>query len=275
MRISTLARLLLLIAGTHLISSCAGHKEVANPEKVCREGFAKAKKDYNKKRDVEAQQGLRDLTVNCAGYDFVEEAQYMLGQSHFRTEQWPEAMTEFGILVSAFDRSPYLEEAQWKICRAAFFQAPSWDRDPGLTQDAINRLSNFLQDWPTSVRADSARNDQADLISRLARKRFETGALYLKMDEPLAATTYLNLLIKEYPEWPRINEGRLKLAQAYIELDQFERAQETLDQLRSLEGLSKDFQKSIANADKDLTRQRASFEKRKAREAEEARQGKL
>ena len=266
-----------LAATVLLLSACSSTKSglVANPDKVCRDKFADAKKDFDKKRDVDAQTKLRDITVSCAGYDYVEEAQFMLGQSHYRVEEWLEAETEFGILVQNWERSKYMEEARWKIGRAAYFQAPPWDRDPSLTEKAIEKEKAFLVDFPRGRWSDSAASDIADLVGRMAERRFETGRLYLKMDEPQAATIYFQLLLKEFPQSDKIPMARIELSRAYSDLNQFDRAAESLDSLAMDSALAKPLEKRILSARKDLDLARRDFEAKRAREAAEARQGQL
>lgn len=248
---------------------------VANPEKVCRDKFAEAKKEFDRKNDVEAQAKLRDLTVNCAGYDLVEEAQWMLARSHDRSEQWLEAETEYGILVQNFERSKHMEEARWRICRAAWNQSPSWDRDPSLTQKAVEKERAYLLDYPSGHWADSARVDLEELVARLAERRYETARLYQKMSEPLAATIYYQLLLKEYPTSDKVGPARLGLARAYVDLEQFDRASETIDTLALDSARAARLAGQISKERKRLESARKDFEARRAREAAEAKQGQL
>ena len=268
---------LVLAAALPAFVGCSSTKPgpVANPEKVCRDKFAEAKKDFDHKNDAEAQTKLRDLTVNCAGYDVVEEAQWLLGESHYRTEQWLEAETEYGILVQNFERSKHVEEARWRICRAAWNQAPPWDRDPSLTQKAIDREQAYLADYPAGRWADSSRKDLDDLVGRMAERRFETARLYQKMDEPLAATVYYKLLLKEHPGSDKVGPARLGLAHAYTDLEQFDRATESIDSLTMDSANARGLVDKIAKERKRLESARKDFEARKAREAAEARQGQL
>lgn len=258
------------------VSSCASVKTATDtPDKICREKFELGKKQFEKKHDPEAQEKLRDISVNCVGYDFAEEAQYMLGESHYRTEQWLEAQTEFQILIDHWERSKYLNEARWKISHAAYLQAPSWDRDPSLTQQAIEKADAYLSDFPTGEWTDSAREDRDDLIGRLADRYYETANLYLKMDEPQAATVYFKLLFKEYPDSKRIPQARIDMAKAYALLDQFDRAHESLDLLRKDSAKAEPLAYRIEVAEKFIDKAQRKFEARRAREAEEAKQGKL
>jgi outer membrane protein assembly factor BamD len=258
------------------ISGCASVKTVAeSPEKICREKFDQGKKFFEKKRDPEAQEKLRDISVNCVGYDFAEEAQYMLAESHYRTEQWIEAQTEFQILVDHWERSKYLTQARWKISHAAYLQAPSWDRDPSLTQQAIEKADAYLSDFPTGEWTDSAREDRDDLIGRLADRYFETANLYLRMDEPLAATVYFKLLLKEHPDSKRVPQARIDMAKAYALLDQFDRARESLDLLRKDSAAAEPLAYRIGVAEKFIEKSQRKFDERREREAAEAKQGKL
>lgn len=276
MKAHTYARGAIFALAGLFAASCSSSKVgVANPEAVCRKKFQDAKKDYDKGNDAEAQKSLRDITVSCAGYDYVEESQYMLSQSHYRVEEWLEAETEFGILVSNWERSKYMEEARWKIARSSFNQSPTWDRDPALTQKAIEKEQSFLGDYPSGLRSDSARRDLADLIDRMAKRRYETALLYMKMDEPQAATIYYQLLLKEFPEAAQVGKARLDMSRAYAELDQFDRAQESLDSLQLDKARAEPLSKEIEKAKADLDKSRRKFEERKARETAEARQEKL
>jgi outer membrane protein assembly factor BamD len=277
MRTHLTASAAILSATVLFFLGCSSSKPnlVGNPEKVCREKYAQARKDYDKGHDADAQTKLRDITVDCAGYDYVEEAQFLLGQSYFRTEQWLEAETEFGILVQNWERTKHMEEARWKICRSGFYQAPPWDRDPSLTQGAMEKERAFVADYPRGPWSDSARADLADLVGRLAERRYETGKLYLKMDEPLAATIYFKLLLKEFPESDKVPPARIDMARAYWKLFQFDRAKECLDSLAMDSSLAKPYGKRIIDARKDLESARGDFEAKRAREAAEARQGQL
>ena len=277
MRISKSAPAVLLAAVALSNLGCSSTKPgpVASPEKVCRDKFAEAKKEFDKKNDAEAQTKLRDISVSCAGYDVVEEAQWLLGESHYRTEQWLEAETEYGILVQNFERSKHAEEARWKICRASWNEAPPWDRDPSLTQKAMEREESFLLDYPKGRWSDSARTDLADLTARMAERRFETARLYQKMDEPQAATIYFNLLLKEFPTSDKVGPTRLWLARAYSDLNQFDRASESLDSLVLDSARAKLQGEKIGKERSRLQSARKDFDARKAREAAEAKQGQL
>ena len=244
-------------------------------EKVCRDKFEAAKKDFDKRHDPDAQTKLRDIGVNCISYDYAEEAQYMLAQSHYRTEQWIEAQTEFQILTDHWERSKYYPEARWKIAHAAYLQAPSWDRDPSLTQTALEKADAFLSDFATGPWTDSAKADREDVLDRLAQRQYETAALYLKMDEPQAATIYFQLLLKDYPDSKRVPKARLELAKSYAQLDQFDRARESLDSLKSDSVKAAPLREQIASTQKLIEKSHRKFEERRAREAAEARQDKL
>ena len=64
------------------------------------------------------------------------------------------------------------------------------------------------------------------------------------------------------------------VARAYAELDQFDRARETLDTLR-LDTRAAGLTDRIASTSKFIDKTQAKFEKRKAKEAAKARQGEL
>ena len=260
-------RVLTALGLAALLSSCASNKPSANSEKVCREKFASAKDQFERKRDVDAQEKLKDLTISCYGYDFQEEAQYMLATSYFRTEQWPEAETEYRLLREQFERSRHAEEALYKIARCGIEQTGTWDRDPSSILDAQHKITEYLTDFPEGKWSAEMRKQYTELDSRLANHDFQTARLYLRLGEPLSATIYFNKLLKEHPGWDKNDEARIQLALAYAKIDQFDQARATLTLLHSAED-STHLQPKIKSAEKDIASLEKAFQKRRAREAE-------
>jgi len=265
-------RTLFLGLGSLLLASCSSTKQIASPETICREKFAQAQSAFERERDADAQEKLKDLTVACYGYDFQEKAQYMLAQSYYRTEQWPEAETEFRLLREQFERTAYAEEALYKIAHSGYQQATTWDRDPSPTLDAMRKFNEYLNDFPQGKWSAEVKKDYQELDGRLATRAYKTAKLYIRLDEPLSATIYFNKLLKEHPGWELNNEAQVELAVAYARMDQFEQARTTLSALDSTEDkaklapLVKDAHKTIASLEK-------SFQKKREREAEGYRTG--
>jgi hypothetical protein len=156
-------------------------------------------------------------------------------ESHFRTEQWMEAETEFGILVENYERSPHHRRGSLEDLPAA--RSTSLLRGiaiPVSRKRAIKRYRAYLSGLPRRAAHrfrpygpvhPPGQDGQASLQDR--------AQLYLRMDEPLAATVYYNYLFREFPESKDVPQARLDVARAYAQLDQFDRARETLDTLRS------------------------------------------
>ena len=101
-------------------------------------------------------------------------------------------------------------------------------------------------------------------------RRYKTAKLYMRMDEPLAATMYYNLLFREYPDSKNAPQARLDVARAYTKLDQFDRARETLDTLRLDSARAASMSDDIADAATYIEKSQAKFEKKKAKEAAKA-----
>jgi outer membrane protein assembly factor BamD len=250
-----------------LLASCSSTKPVESADAVCREKYAKATTAFDKGRDADAQDLFKDLTVSCYGYDFQEKAQYMLAESYFRTEQWPESETEFRLLREQFERSVYAEEALYKIARCGYEQSSTWDRDPAPTLDAIRKFNEYLSDYPQGKWSEEIHKSNLELDGRLAMRTYRTAKLYIRLDEPLAATIYFKKLLKEHPGWELDNTAQIELALAYAHLDQFDQARATISGLDSSDDKAalasdiKDAKSTIASLEK-------SFLKKRAREAE-------
>lgn len=264
---------LLLVAGIAMVlASCSSTKPVASPEAVCREKFAQASAAFEKGNDASAQEKLKDITISCYGYDFQEKAQYMLAESYFRTEQWPEAETEFRLLREQFERTAYAEEALFKVGRCALEQSTTWDRDPAPTLEAMRKLNEYLNDYPQGKWSAEVKKSYTELDSRLANHAYRTAKLYLRLDEPLAATVYFNKLLTQHPGWELNDQASVELALAYARIDQFDQARSTLAKLDGTEAKTT-LAPMIEKAQKTIAKLEKSFQDKRAREAEGYRTG--
>jgi len=81
---------------------------------------------------------------------------------------------------------------------------------------AQNRLQEFIEDFPGSNHVPDAEKYISKIRNDLARKEYETGRLYLKLEEYDSAIIYFNSLLDEYYDTDFADEARISIAFAYL-----------------------------------------------------------
>jgi outer membrane protein assembly factor BamD len=220
------------------------------------------------------KEDLEEILKTCTGTGVMEEANFMLAESHFRLEEWLEARAQYGSFVNFFPGSPYAETAAYRRAVSAYNLSYKDSRDQTNTTHAIRDFSRFEAEYPSSALMDSAYMYLDSLSNRVAENDYQIARLYFRMDEPGATAIYLKEFLDEFPKSPRQKEAIVMLINSYIEMKEFASAKFYLERLRGtystdekmlasckkLEGRIADAEKSL---EKMLERERKQKLKRK------------
>jgi len=214
-----------------LIGSCAHGDKIARKHYECSAQLAKAIKKYEARKYGSAKAILDDVKLQCDGHPVSDTAGYYGAMALARMKMYTEAQHEFTRLTQDFSHSPFFEEAQFRIGYCVFKSALSVDRDQTETREAERLLSDFLQSYPSSNYADSARFYLKAAVSKLAEKDFNSARFYQKIGEKEAAVVCYKVFIKDYPASSYTTQVRLNLGQILVELGRKTEAREVLDAL--------------------------------------------
>jgi len=76
--------------------------------------------------------------------------------------------------------------------------SPIYSLDQKETYNAISKFQFYLDLYPVGQFADKANGFITEMRDKLARKEFESGKLYMKMDQPRAAKFYFLEIINNF-----------------------------------------------------------------------------
>jgi outer membrane protein assembly factor BamD len=228
-------RLLFIFVGIIIIAtsftSDAEWKSRRKKRYDCTRDLTRAIARYEKGRYNEAKTILGETKYQCTGHSSMDSILYYLGMSALRAKTPEEARTEFDRLVIDFPNSPFAEEAHFRIGHGSYLSSNPPERDQSKTKDAIRELSGFIDDYPGSVFADSARVYIAKCENKLARKEYETARFYQKLEKYEAAIVYYRALTDDYPESEFVAESRLSIAYCLAKIQRTSEARQVLEQL--------------------------------------------
>ena len=109
----------------------------------------------------------------------------------------------------------------------------SFEKDQTSTLEAIDRLQEFIEDYPTSTNVGVATKEISSLRLKLAKKEFESARLYLKLEEYDSALIYLNNVLTQYYDTEIIDEVRLTIVFLYLLQNEVETATSYLENQES------------------------------------------
>jgi len=178
-----------------MIISCAGSKS----EGVSlQDRFNIGMSNLENEKYLQAQSDFKYVVMRGTGTDLGDDAQYYLGESYFKNKEYLLAVAEYEKLTRRMAFSPFVEDARFKICEAYRIESPKYYHDQEYTEKALERYQEFLDDFPNSNLNDDALVSIDLLREKLGRKLYETGILYMKLDEFESAKLTFQSLIDMY-----------------------------------------------------------------------------
>lgn len=183
--------------------------------------------DYlDEEKYVKAQDEFKFVLSRGTGTDYGDDAQFFLAESYFLNDQFILAIKEYESLTRKMAFSPFFEKSRFRICEAYRFESPEYYKDQIYTEKALERYREFLDDFPNSEHSQTATESMSDLRNKLAKKLYETGILYLKMDEYEPARMSFNRVLDQYYDTDIIERVHFGVIQSYVKDNKLDQAKE-------------------------------------------------
>ncbi|MDH7515194.1 MAG: outer membrane protein assembly factor BamD [Bacteroidota bacterium] len=193
---SPLPSFLYLVACIVLFARCGGSKpdETMSPEERFRLGML----EYGKKRYTEALQHFDVIRLQFPGSPVADSARFFSGMSRFASEEYLLASYEFSHLLQYNASHTLHADAQYMYARCFVELSPKSQLDQTYTFRAIDALQSFIENHPRDPRVAEAERTIRSLTEKLAKKEYETGLLYLKLENTRAAEVYFDNVFDKY-----------------------------------------------------------------------------
>jgi len=252
----------LLCIALLLLISCSSNKFTGSLTEACVREYKAAEEKFKKGKYWSVKDDLDEIIKTCAGTGVIEEAHFLLAESHFRLEEWLEARAEYGSFANFFPGSPYAETATYRKALSAYNLSYKDSRDQSNTTFAIRDFSRFEAEFPNSVLLDSAYLYIDSLTNRVAENDFQIARLYFRMGEPGATAIYLKGFLDDFPKSPRQKEALVMLINSYIQMKEFASAKFYLERLREIYNADEKMLVSANRLEEQIASAERSFERR-------------
>ena len=172
--------------------------------------------DYlDDERYQQAKDEFNFILMRGAGTELGDDAQYFLGESYYLNKEYIFAIEEYSKLVRNMGYSPFAEKARFRICESYTKSSPDYYNDQSYTEKAIIRYQEFVDDYPETEHLNSALTSIKVLRNKLAKKIYETGILYIKMDEFIPARMSFNQLVDDFYDTNIIEDTHFQIIRSF------------------------------------------------------------
>ena len=89
-------------------------------------------------------------------------------------------------------------------------------RDRSYTEKALERYREFLDDFPESEHSLVVTESMGALRNKLAKKLYETGVLYMKLDEFEPARMSFDQVLEQYYDTDIVENTHYEVIQSYL-----------------------------------------------------------
>lgn len=169
------------------------------------------------------------------------EAEVRLADADFEQQLYAEAREKYGTFVKLHPTSPLVDYAAFRyalthveeIPTDVFFLPAVAEKDQSASQAALRTLNDFLRQYPSSPRVKEAQAALERVRKRLAEHELYVAEFYQRRERWRAVAQRLELLLERYPGTPLEEKALFSLHDAYVKLQEGERAREVLQRVMS------------------------------------------
>jgi outer membrane protein assembly factor BamD len=185
-----------------LFCSCSEYQRVLKDEDISAK-FKMGTELYENGKFDKANRIFLQIVPKYRGKPQAEKLMYMHSKAYYETEDFYTANYKMEQFVESYPKSERIDEIAFLGAESYYYLAPSFSKDQTETNDAIEKLQEFINRFPESKYFEKANSLVQELDLRLERKAYEI-ALHYNKTGPFhrdynSAITAFNNFLDSYP----------------------------------------------------------------------------
>lgn len=237
-----------------IITSCSSSLETANlgPE----ERLAVAIKLYENEDYLDAIKEFEAILLQFPASGINDDAIYYLGMSRFNRGEYILGAYEFSRLIKSMPTSEYLTKSQFMLAECYYKLSPNFALDQKYSKKAIQEYQAFIDFFPLDEKVSEAEAKISELNQKLAKKEFETGRIYEKMEYTTAAIFYYDNVMQIYHDTefaPLAHYNKINILLSKNRLSEALESSKIFIQNYPNNSRAGDVQRIISNLEKELS----------------------
>lgn len=221
-----LPRFAVLLAFLVLSAGCS--QDEAAPPRSAEAIFEHGRQLYEEEEYQEAYEEFRLLTLQYPGSALADDAQFLMGEAKFKRGEYILAAYEYDVVVKSMPTSEFIPEARYKKALCHYELSRPYYLEQEETKKAIDQFQAFIEYHPTDPRVSEAEAKIAELNTKLARKEYESGIIYMKMEYYRAAGVSFDYVLEKYHDSPYAEPAYFKKGEALYYRKRYREARDVL-----------------------------------------------
>ena len=189
--------LILALVAVSALASCKSQYEILLNSNDADAKYEAAFDYYNNGKYSKAASLFESLSVLTDGTERDDTVKYYWGLSNYKFRDYYTAETNFDQFIQSYPRSPFTSEARYLRLDCLYRQTLRYELDQAPTYTAINAISEYIMEFPSTTHMQECRDMLLELNERLDRKAYESAKLYYKMEDYLASRVAFGNVLKE------------------------------------------------------------------------------
>jgi len=234
-----IVRLLLLFTVLFYASGCAwlGEKEDETKDWSASRFFAEGKQELASANYTEAVKLFEKLQARYPFGRYAQQAQLEIAYAQYKADETDQAIAAADRFIRTYPRHPFVDYAYYlkglaNYSRGVGILEKLLPNDPTRTDTSsalrsFNDFAELVQKFPDSKYAEDARQRMLFLRNNLAEYEINVGQFYLARKAYLAAANRGKYVIENYSSTPAVEKALALMAEAYIEMDMQDLAQDS------------------------------------------------
>lgn len=210
-----------------LMSGCSSSSEEVL-QLTAEERYERGKKLFEAEDYLKAIEEFRIVTLQFSGTALADDAQFMMAQSRFNREEYVLAAYEYELLVKTMTTSEYVPGSRYKLAECNYRLSPKPHLDQEYTKRAIEEFQTYVEYYPTDSLVTDAEQKIFELISKLSKKEYDNGIIYMKMEYYKAAIVSFDYILEHYHDTPYAESSLFKKAEALFYRKRYVESKEEL-----------------------------------------------
>ena len=212
---------------TFLFLSCMGNQN--NLLNDFTSSYETGMRKFNNHKFAAAKESFDYVVMTNPGSSLALSARYFLAESLFNLKEYNQAVEHYNKYIKYSVDPEKILESRYKVCIALYSVCLDFMRDQTSTLYTLDRLQDFIDDYPKSKNISNIEIFIEDLRNRLARKQHQTGCLYMKIGEYDSALLYFNDTIDNYYDTIYSDKARISIIQSYLFKNEVSKAKAMLE----------------------------------------------
>ncbi|QRN94830.1 outer membrane protein assembly factor BamD [Archangium violaceum] len=192
------------------------------------------RKDY-----LQAEKYFEHVRTKYPYLDVANEAELKLADLDFAQERYSEAREKYQSFIKLHPTHPRVDYAAYRAALSHFedipsdffLVPPSTEKDQTEVRAALVALNDFVRQYPDSQYLGEAKQKLEQTREKLAEHEMYVARFYARRERWKAVAQRLESLLKNYPGTKLEEEALFDLHDAYVRLNDAERAKQTLQRV--------------------------------------------